>query len=448
MSVAPQILEAVDDVSPQTGEVQYGEYTNDTSPVIRVSLGDQAAAGEQLLLSDNGAAVGSGVTITAAMLSQGYADVPLANLGDGWNLLTATIKAPDGTVVASSMPFALGVATTPPSAPAITGADNGAGTTIADGGHTTDPTPVFHFHEDGLPAPPTSSPGHAPYGGPAILDGHIELFDGSQMVGQAMIGFGGDVTLTTSTLAPGEHTLVAEAVDRAGNVSATSAPFTIFIDGAAGQADPAAGGSLLQAGPGNLQIEGGVGADTIVGADQADVLHGGAGSDSILGGAQFNNINGNSGDDTIVGRSHVGDWLLGGQGNDSIDATQSSGHNVLNGNLGADTLLAGTGGDTLRGGQGDDVLTGGSGADWLSGDMGHNTLTGGAGADTFHAGNGTDLITDFNHSQGDVILLDHGAHWTASQVGADTVVTLNGGGQMTLAGVNLSSLSSGWIVQA
>ena len=62
MAVAPQITQALDDVAPQTGEVQYGEYTNDRSPVLRVSLGDQAIAGETLALTDNGGAIGSGVT--------------------------------------------------------------------------------------------------------------------------------------------------------------------------------------------------------------------------------------------------------------------------------------------------------------------------------------------------------------------------------------------------
>ena len=58
MAIAPQITQANDDVGPVTGPVYYGDYTNDTAPVLRVSLGDQATAGQSLQLSDNGQAIG------------------------------------------------------------------------------------------------------------------------------------------------------------------------------------------------------------------------------------------------------------------------------------------------------------------------------------------------------------------------------------------------------
>ena len=60
MATAPQITQAVDDVAPVTGPVFYGDYTNDASPVVRVSLGDQAVTGQVLRLSDD-APVGLGV---------------------------------------------------------------------------------------------------------------------------------------------------------------------------------------------------------------------------------------------------------------------------------------------------------------------------------------------------------------------------------------------------
>jgi serralysin len=183
-------------------------------------------------------------------------------------------------------------------------------------------------------------------------------------------------------------------------------------------------------------------------APQNDTLFGGDGNDSIVGGAGFNRVNGNVGQDTIVGNSTVGDWLLGGQGDDSISAAQSTGHNLVNGNLGQDTLVGGSGGDTLRGGQGNDVIIGGSGADWISGDLGVNTLTGGGGADIFHGSPGHDTITDFNMAQGDRLLLDHGVTATATQMNSDVQVDLSNGGQMILQNVQLSGLGamSGWII--
>jgi Ca2+-binding RTX toxin-like protein len=192
-------------------------------------------------------------------------------------------------------------------------------------------------------------------------------------------------------------------------------------------------------------VTGSSGADTLQGGALDCVLFGDDGADSIVGGDAYSRVNGNKGDDIILGHSQVGDWLLGGQGNDSIDATTSSGHNIINGNLGADTLKGGSGGDTLRGGQGDDLIVGGARGDWISGDMGHDILTGGGGADVFHiaANNTTTIITDFNYADGDRIQLDAGSTYAVSASGADTVIILDRGAQITLSHVSATALPAG-----
>ena len=457
MSVAPQITQAFDDVAPATGSVFYGEYTNDTAPLVRVSLGDQAISGSLLQLSDNGLALGGALTLTAAQIAQGFADVPVSGLAEGWRLLTATLTESGGAVLATSMSFALGVSTTTPAAPVIASADDDAGPAtgaLADGARTDDTTPTFHIAEAGLPPPPTGSPGHPPYGGPPLLSGSIRLYEGDHLVGDAMIGFGGEVTITSGALAAGEHVLTAVAVDRAGNASPASAPFHLVVGPDAPQTTPGVshrptdGDDLLQAGPGFLQVFGGAGADTIQGGDAPDTLNGGPGSDRIVGGVGHNEVNGNQGEDTIIGRSTVGDVLLGGRGNDLIDATAATGHDSINGNLGADTIEGGAAGAHLWGGQGDDVIIGGAGADWISGDRGQNTVTGGGGADVFHGlASGFQRVTDFSLAQGDRVQIDAGVGFHISQSGADTVVALDGGGQVVLAGVQASSLSGNWIFQ-
>jgi phospholipase/lecithinase/hemolysin len=216
------------------------------------------------------------------------------------------------------------------------------------------------------------------------------------------------------------------------------------------QAEEGAGTNLLTSGRligSNVTVQGTAANETLVAASGTNVLFGGDGNDSIQGGTGFDRINGNKGDDTIVGVSTTGDWLRGGQGEDSINAGQSTAHNIVNGDLGNDTIVGGAGGDTLRGGQADDVITGGSGADWISGDLGHNTLTGGGGADIFHTGGGIDRVTDFSVAQGDRVAVDAGVTMTgASQMGPDTVIAFSNGGQMTLAGVQESSLPGGWII--
>jgi Ca2+-binding RTX toxin-like protein len=202
----------------------------------------------------------------------------------------------------------------------------------------------------------------------------------------------------------------------------------------------AAGGDTIQAPETNDTITGGSGG--------ANYLRGNGGDDSIVGGALFDDINGNKGNDTIDGGSGGGDWLVGGQGNDLITSHTSA--NLLYGNLGNDTLVSGSGQDTLRGGQGDDSLVGGSGDDFISGDRGDDTMSGGAGADIFHTSQdaGIDKVLDFHQSEGDRVMLDPGTTFTLSQVGADTVIDMGGGNEMILVGVQMSTLTPGWIFGA
>lgn len=446
-------ISVTDNVAPQTGNVAYGTYTNDPSSIVRVSLNGVAAVGETLTLSEIESPAAQSLTLTAAQVAQGYVDITASGLVQGWNQLQANLTAADGSVVGYTSYIAIGLATSAPAAPTITQVvddSGGAPVALADGGHTHDTTPVFHITEAGLPPAPTSSPGHPPYFGPAIFGGHVELLENGQVVGDATLSFAGDVTLTSGALSPGAHTLELVAVDRAGNLSAPSAPFHITIDSGDGTPPTTPttdAGQVLQASAAAPIVTGAAGSDTITGADVSDVLRGAGGNDSIVGGAHANIINGNQGADTIIGRSTIGDLLLGGQGNDLIDASQSSGHNIVNGNQGADTITGGGRESFLFGGQGDDVIVGGASGDFISGDRGSNTLTGGGGSDLFHAGPGTDRVTDFNLAEGDRVIIDPGVHFTAAQVWQDTVISLANGGQMTLVGVQYASLTSGWIVQ-
>jgi Ca2+-binding RTX toxin-like protein len=116
---------------------------------------------------------------------------------------------------------------------------------------------------------------------------------------------------------------------------------------------------------------------------------------------------------SITGSDKSNDVLNGGSGNDIINGL--NGNDTLTGNAGNDTLTGGAGNDSLIGGAGADVLRGGAGNDILIGGTGDDTLIGGAGADRFVfntnaafalADPGIDLISDFNRSQGDKIVLD------------------------------------------
>ncbi|WP_049758147.1 Ig-like domain-containing protein [Phenylobacterium zucineum] len=202
--------------------------------------------------------------------------------------------------------------------------------------------------------------------------------------------------------------------------------------------------SLVTTSGGAIVLAGG-GADTVVGGFGTDYLHGGTGSDTVLAGAGLDTVRGGMGEDFLHG--NVGDDVLFGDlGDDTLHGGQ--GADVVQGGLGADTLLGDLGDDVVRGGQGDDLILGGDGDDFISGDRGADTLFGGAGADTFHSfgAAGIDVIADFDAAQGDRLRLDPGTAYTVRQAGSDTLVDLEGGAQVRLVGVQLSSLPEGWIV--
>ena len=202
--------------------------------------------------------------------------------------------------------------------------------------------------------------------------------------------------------------------------------------------------NVLAGNGGGGAIYGGAGADTLSEQWGASYLRGEEGDDSIVGGSSFDDINGNQGADTASGGAG-NDWVVGGKDNDRLSG--DAGDDLVLGNLGSDTLSGGDGSDTLRGGQDNDLIAGGAGDDWLSGDRGADTLVGGAGADIFHSFGGADLdvILDFHFDEGDRLRLDVGSIWRISQLGADTVVDLDGGAQVILLGVNAAGLSGDWI---
>jgi Ca2+-binding RTX toxin-like protein len=166
------------------------------------------------------------------------------------------------------------------------------------------------------------------------------------------------------------------------------------LDGGLGGNDTLNGGAgddSISTHEGAVSIDGGAGADSIditttkgaraLGGDGADTIfaHGIQASGSIA-------INGNGGDDIIsalsvsaaTGASPI--LISGGQGNDQI-AGSSVVSNVLNGNLGDDTLIGGRAKDTISGGGGADVLTGGAGADSFQFAAGDSPATNAAGRD-------------------------------------------------------------------
>jgi VCBS repeat-containing protein len=227
-------------------------------------------------------------------------------------------------------------------------------------------------------------------------------------------------------------------------------------------------------GDGNVNLlEGGLGADTLIGGggavDYASYGHAGSGvTASLL------NPGANTGD--AAGDTYSGiNGLIGSSSNDILIGDNND--NFLRGNAGADHLIGNGGSDTadynnapsVNGqgivvdfsniahntgfAQGDSYtsmenIRGSNFNDILKGDAGANVLTGQGGGDRFiiATGGGADTIADFSHAQGDKIDLTQvtSVHsmgdFNAVQQGANTVINFGNGDSLTLSNVTASSL--------
>ena len=164
-----------------------------------------------------------------------------------------------------------------------------------------------------------------------------------------------------------------------------------------------------------------------------DLLDGGAGADRLLG---------QRGDDQLRGGTGS-DRLFGGAGHDVLYGT-----GLLNGRD-----------DPARDDAGNDLLNGGAGNDVLHGGLGRDTLTGGAGVDTFIF-QGTYQNGDWTGVFGDAVITDYQAGETllllgfddrvafydahAAQIGTDVVIDYDLG-RLTLRNTTLDALYDGWV---
>ena len=147
-------------------------------------------------------------------------------------------------------------------------------------------------------------------------------------------------------------------------------------------------------------INGGFGADMIVGGNLAGMLFGGPGPDLIVGGRADDFINAGKGNDTVFGV--LGDdEIIGGSGDDILNGGFGDdqlrgglGADVLNGQNGEDVLVGNVGADELHGGLDDDQLFGLGGPDEMFGGPGDDELSGGEGFDAMDGGSGVDTSLD------------------------------------------------------
>ncbi len=149
------------------------------------------------------------------------------------------------------------------------------------------------------------------------------------------------------------------------------------------------------------------------------------------------------GNNTLIDTGHAGTGMEGGQfANNVLDASQSTGADWLEGYQGNASL--GAGNTRILGGAGSDIIVSGAGSD---------TMIAGTGQDNFLifndaaqqvAGGNRELVVGFKQGT------DHVGLWgftgstdailaTAQHFGGDTILRLQDGLQLTVAGVNLTA---------
>ena len=207
-----------------------------------------------------------------------------------------------------------------------------------------------------------------------------------------------------------------------------------------------AGENILEGSSGNDLLYGGDGDDRLEGGAGNDELHGGANNDWLSGGVGADHFYGGTGNDTVSYAFatpgvvlHIdlefGGMRFGPSGPavETFDSIEN-----IEGGQWTDTILGDANANVLDGGEGDDVINGRGGDD---------LLTGGSGNDRFVFGNGpgNDAITDFTAGAGTDDQIDLAGNSflnsfsdilaNSSQVGADTVIDVGGGEDLTLLGV-------------
>jgi Ca2+-binding RTX toxin-like protein len=135
------------------------------------------------------------------------------------------------------------------------------------------------------------------------------------------------------------------------------------------------------------------------------------------------------------------DSLIGGADNDTLYGY--GGNDFLYGSAGNDVLNGNAGNDFLNGNADNDLLNGNDGNDTLKGAAGYDTLRGGPGADRFFfddRGDALDVITDFDHSEGDKIQISSSGFGTSS---SSDFSYDNSTGKLFYLGQEFAALQSG-----
>jgi Ca2+-binding RTX toxin-like protein len=141
--------------------------------------------------------------------------------------------------------------------------------------------------------------------------------------------------------------------------------------------------------------------------------------------------------------------LVGGEGDNTLDASGFSGNVTLEGAGGHDTLIGGSGDDVLMGGAGRDTLTGGGGTDSLIGGLGSDTIRGANKANAWRVSFGNQGNVDgvafsevenlIGGNSADIFSFDDGAGVTGTISGGEGLDVLDYSSRIVSVDINLGT---------
>lgn len=205
--LAPTTFTVIDDQAPGLGVIANNGSTNDTTPTF---TGTGATAGDTIALYNGVLKLGE----TTVRADGSWSVDPTTPLTAGTYTLTVKEIDAAGNASPASTDFTFTVDLMPSAAPVISLAvDDVGGRTgdVLNNQVTDDNKPVFQ--------------------GTGEVGDTITLYSGTTVIGTAVVVAGGTWSLTpTGTLPEGLQSFTATATDAAGNVSNSSANFTLTVD--------------------------------------------------------------------------------------------------------------------------------------------------------------------------------------------------------------------------
>jgi len=209
----PSIEQAYDDVHNQVGPVSNGGHTNDTTP----TLSGRAEAHSTVYIYAEGIGLLDKVTAKA---DGTWEYTPTTELPNGQYSFTVKSEDKAGNLSEASEPYVVIVDTVAPNKPIIETVydDQGAKTGNISNGDTTDDLR------------PTLS-------GSAEAGSEVIIYLADQKIGRTFADENGNWAFTPDNdIVYGRNDFVAQSIDKAGNISELSAPFTVNV-GSSGYVD-------------------------------------------------------------------------------------------------------------------------------------------------------------------------------------------------------------------